>query len=93
MSIIIRLKCDKCEGEVRPEPVKEATLDKIPGPVSQEVISKSVALRETEIAKELIAFLEENVIALQRERMELLGTLLGIGLVATYTVCKYTVFY
>lgn len=86
-------KCDKCEGEVRPEAVGVATLDKLAEHLPRQALSKKVLIREAELAGNLVVLLEENVRNLQAERQELLGTLLGLGFVATYAVLKYTVFY
>jgi len=86
-------KCDKCEVEVRPEPTGNACLDKLAKKLPQQALSKAVLVREAEMANNLITLMEENIRNLQSERQELLGTLLGLGLVATYAVLKYTVFY
>lgn len=71
----------------------EAKCEKCEVEVRQEPTKESVLDKMVIRPEALVILLEDEIAILERQKMDLIGTLFGIGLVALFAVGKYTIFY
>ena len=71
----------------------EAKCDKCEPEVRPEPATESTLDKMLIRPEQLVPILEETIIVLEKQRLDMMGSLLGIGLVALFAVGKYMIFY